>query len=57
MSYRERDRGKLFEQLLVLLGSLGFSVIGSTPDAFAQQLAQESQVWAKVISTAGLKLK
>jgi tripartite-type tricarboxylate transporter receptor subunit TctC len=37
--------------------TLGFSVIGSTPDAFAQQLAQESQVWAKVISTAGLKLK
>jgi tripartite-type tricarboxylate transporter receptor subunit TctC len=37
--------------------TLGFSVIGSTPEAFAQQLAQESQVWAKVISAAGLKLK
>jgi tripartite-type tricarboxylate transporter receptor subunit TctC len=37
--------------------TLGFSVIGSTPEAFAQQLAQESQIWAKVISAAGLKLK
>jgi tripartite-type tricarboxylate transporter receptor subunit TctC len=37
--------------------TLGFSVIGSTPEAFAQQLAQESQVWAKVINAAGLKLK
>lgn len=36
---------------------LGFSVVGSTPEAFAQQLATESQVWAKVISAAGLKLK
>jgi tripartite-type tricarboxylate transporter receptor subunit TctC len=37
--------------------TLGFSVIGSTPEAFAQQLVEESQVWAKVISAAGLKLK
>jgi tripartite-type tricarboxylate transporter receptor subunit TctC len=37
--------------------TLGFSVIGSTPEAFAQQLDQESQIWAKVISAAGLKLK
>jgi tripartite-type tricarboxylate transporter receptor subunit TctC len=37
--------------------ALGFTVVGSTPEAFAQQLATESQVWAKVISAAGLKLK
>ena len=37
--------------------TLGFSVVGSTPEAFAQQLATESQVWAKVITAAGLKLK
>jgi tripartite-type tricarboxylate transporter receptor subunit TctC len=37
--------------------TLGFAVIGSTPEAFAQQLVEESQVWAKVISAAGLKLK
>ncbi|HUC51451.1 MAG TPA: tripartite tricarboxylate transporter substrate binding protein [Xanthobacteraceae bacterium] len=36
---------------------LGFTVVGSTPEALAQQLATESQVWAKVISAAGLKLK
>jgi tripartite-type tricarboxylate transporter receptor subunit TctC len=36
---------------------LGFSVVGSTPDAFAKQLTTESQVWAKVVSAAGLKLK
>jgi tripartite-type tricarboxylate transporter receptor subunit TctC len=39
------------------LEALGFSVGGSTPEAFAKQLADESQVWAKVISAAGLKLK
>ncbi len=37
--------------------TLGFAVIGSTPEAFAQQLVEESQVWAKVISAVGLKLK
>jgi hypothetical protein len=38
--------------------ALGFSVKGSTPpDVFAKQLADETQVWAKVISAAGLKLK
>jgi tripartite-type tricarboxylate transporter receptor subunit TctC len=39
------------------LETLGFSVAGSTPDAFAKELTDESQVWAKVISAAGLKLK
>jgi tripartite-type tricarboxylate transporter receptor subunit TctC len=40
------------------LETLGFSVAGSTPEAFAKELADESQVWAKVISAAGLnKLK
>jgi tripartite-type tricarboxylate transporter receptor subunit TctC len=39
------------------LDALGFSSVGSTPDAFAKQLAAESQTWAKVISAAGLKLK
>jgi tripartite-type tricarboxylate transporter receptor subunit TctC len=38
--------------------ALGFSVKGSTPpDVFAKQLTDETQVWAKVISAAGLKLK
>jgi tripartite-type tricarboxylate transporter receptor subunit TctC len=37
--------------------TLGFTVVGSTPEAFAKQLAEETQVWAKVISAAGLKLK
>ena len=38
--------------------ALGFSVKGSTPpEAFAKLLADETQVWAKVISAAGLKLK
>jgi tripartite-type tricarboxylate transporter receptor subunit TctC len=39
------------------IDALGFSSVGSTPDAFAKQLAAESQTWAKVISAAGLKLK
>jgi tripartite-type tricarboxylate transporter receptor subunit TctC len=39
------------------IDALGFSSVGSTPDAFAKQLADESQTWAKVISAAGLKLK
>ncbi|MGB6940020.1 MAG: tripartite tricarboxylate transporter substrate binding protein [Xanthobacteraceae bacterium] len=39
------------------LETLGFSVAGSTPDAFAKEVTDESQVWAKVISAAGLKLK
>jgi tripartite-type tricarboxylate transporter receptor subunit TctC len=37
--------------------ALGFSSVGSTPEAFARQLAAESQTWGKVISAAGLKLK
>jgi tripartite-type tricarboxylate transporter receptor subunit TctC len=39
------------------LDTLGFSSVGSTPDALAKQLATESQTWAKVITAAGLKLK
>ena len=39
------------------IAALGFSSIGSTPEAFAKQLADETQIWAKVISAAGLKLK
>ncbi len=39
------------------IDALGFSSVGSMPDAFAKQLADESQTWAKVISAAGLKLK
>ena len=39
------------------IARLGFSSVGSTPDAFAKELTDESQVWAKVISAAGLKLK
>jgi tripartite-type tricarboxylate transporter receptor subunit TctC len=39
------------------LETLGFSVAGSTPEAFAQQLTEETKVWARVISAAGLKLK
>ncbi len=39
------------------IDALGFSSVGSTPDAFAKQLADESRTWAKVISAAGLKLK
>jgi tripartite-type tricarboxylate transporter receptor subunit TctC len=37
--------------------TLGFTVVGSTPDAFARQMSEETQVWAKVIKAAGLKLK
>ena len=39
------------------LETLGFSMKGSTPEAFAKELADETQIWAKVISAAGLKLK
>jgi tripartite-type tricarboxylate transporter receptor subunit TctC len=39
------------------IDALGFSSVGSTPDAFAKQLAAENQTWAKVITAAGLKLK
>jgi tripartite-type tricarboxylate transporter receptor subunit TctC len=39
------------------IDALGFSSVGSTPEAFAKQLAAESQTWAKVITAAGLKLK
>jgi hypothetical protein len=39
------------------VATLGFSAVGSTPEAFAKELAEESQIWAKVISAAGLKLK
>jgi tripartite-type tricarboxylate transporter receptor subunit TctC len=39
------------------LETLGFSVGGSPPEAFAKELADETQVWAKVIGAAGLKLK
>jgi tripartite-type tricarboxylate transporter receptor subunit TctC len=39
------------------LETLGFSVSGSTPEAFAKELAAETQIWAKVIGAAGLKLK
>jgi tripartite-type tricarboxylate transporter receptor subunit TctC len=37
--------------------TLGFSSVGSTPEAFAKRLAAESLTWGKVISAAGLKLK
>jgi tripartite-type tricarboxylate transporter receptor subunit TctC len=39
------------------IDALGFSSVGSTPEAFAKQLVAESQTWAKVITAAGLKLK
>src|SRR5580692_210836 len=39
------------------VATLGFSSVGSTPEAFAKELAEENQTWAKVISAAGLKLK
>jgi tripartite-type tricarboxylate transporter receptor subunit TctC len=35
--------------------ALGFTPIGSSPDAFAKQLAAESETWARVIKAAGLK--
>ncbi len=37
--------------------TLGFTVVGSTPQAFAQQMNEETEVWAKVIKAAGLRLK
>src|SRR5271170_720048 len=39
------------------IDALGFSSVGSTPEAFAKQLDAESQTWGKVITAAGLKLK
>jgi tripartite-type tricarboxylate transporter receptor subunit TctC len=35
--------------------ALGFTPIGSTPDAFSKQLVAESETWARVIKAAGLK--
>jgi tripartite-type tricarboxylate transporter receptor subunit TctC len=37
--------------------ALGFAPVGSSPDAFAKQLAAETVTWSEVIKAAGLKLK
>jgi tripartite-type tricarboxylate transporter receptor subunit TctC len=37
------------------LATLGLEPVGSTPEAFAQQLRAEGEKWTKVIRTAGIK--
>jgi len=37
------------------LTSLGLNAVGSTPDAFGTYMKSETEKWAKVIKTMGIK--
>jgi tripartite-type tricarboxylate transporter receptor subunit TctC len=37
------------------INTLGFTPVGSTPDAFAKELAAESEIWGRVIKAAAIK--
>ena len=39
------------------LAGLGFDVVASTPDAFAETISSESERWATFVRTLGIKME
>jgi len=57
-SVAQQESGRIFEQGSKLFDRLvaeGADVIGSTPDELAAYMKSETEKWARVVKTAGIK--